>query len=529
MGRTLLFRKLVLALQAARKQSLEIKGFQVPQPAGAWSRRRFLKSTTVVSAAGLAGGLFSFPDKGEAFPTSPSIAIIGAGIAGLNAAYQLKKAGYSAIIYEARSRIGGRMHSVDMGNGLIVDVGAELINTDHADMLELVNELGVELFNRKQDQTSLPYPQAAYYFNGIAIAESQLADDLRLIAEQMNQDAALLDADWDTYAPQFDQLSVKDYLELHADKIAKPYLYELFSNMIHTEFGVELDESSAIQYILLLPVVDGQSVDLLSYSDETYSVVGGSAQITNALGEQLAGQIRLGQKLTQIKKYSKQFQLVFSDNSIVLADLVIVAIPFPVLNAVAIDAPLPNLLRRFIKEAKLGANEKIIAGFTNRFWQQVKGFTDAAWSDLGFSEVWDETQRQPDRHDGALNFFLGGNQTRWLAGRHEAIKLGKHFIYKLNKFIPGACTSATGQFVHSAWAKSPLTMGGYANFKPGQLSRFGRLLWIESDIASENQQVNAGNLIFAGEHLSDAFYGFMNGAAQTGRLSASLVLEKIVP
>lgn len=529
MGRTLLFRKLVLALQAARTQSLETSGFPLPQPASAWSRRRFLKSTTVVSAAGLAGGLLGFPEKGEAFPASPSIAIIGAGIAGLNAAYQLKKAGHSAIVYEARSRIGGRMHSVDMGNGLIVDLGAELINTDHADMLELANELGVELFNRKEEEVSLPYPQAAYYFNGIAITESQLADDLRLIAEQMNQDAALLDADWDTYAPQFDQLSVKDYLELHADKIAKPYLYELFSNMIHTEFGVELDESSAIQFILVLPVVDGQSVDLLSYSDETYSVVGGSAQITNALGEQLAGQIRLGQKLTQIKKHSKQFQLVFSDKSIVLADFVIIAIPFPVLDDVTIEAPLPKLLRRFIKEAKLGANEKIIAGFTNRFWRQVKGFTDAAWSDLGFSEVWDETQRQADRHDGALNFFLGGNQARLLEGRHQAIKLGMQFIHRLNRFIPGTSASATGQFIHSAWSKSPLTMGGYANYKPGQLTRFGELLWIESDNASENQQVNAGNLIFAGEHLSDAFYGFMNGAAQTGRLAAKLVLEKIVP
>ena len=70
-------------------------------------------------------------------PATPSIAVIGAGIAGLNAAYQLKKAGHFATVYEARSRIGGRMLSANLGNGLIVDLGAELINTDHADMLAL--------------------------------------------------------------------------------------------------------------------------------------------------------------------------------------------------------------------------------------------------------------------------------------------------------------------------------------------------------------------------------------------------------
>jgi monoamine oxidase len=53
------------------------------------------------------------------------------------------------------------------------------------------------------------------------------------------------------------------------------------------------------------------------------------------------------------------------------------------------------------------------------------------------------------------------------------------------------------------------------------------LFWIEPDISDERQQVHVGNLIFAGAHLSDAYYGFMNGGAQTGRLAANLVFEKI--
>ena len=57
---------------------------------------------------------------------------------------------------------------------------------------------------------------------------------------------------------------------------------------------------------------------------------------------------------------------------------------------------------------------------------------------------------------------------------------------------------------------------------------FGGLLWIESENAEERQEVHAGNLVFAGEHLSDAFYGFMNGAAETGRLAADFVVRRIM-
>jgi monoamine oxidase len=414
-----------------------------------------------------------------------------------------------------------------MDNGLIVDLGAELINTDHADMLSLVEEFQIKLFNRSKDSAKIPYPKEAYYFNGVSHTESDLADDLRLLAEQISGDAALLDQDWDNYAPQFDKLSVSDYLALHADKIDKPYVFKLLRNMIHTEYGVEPHESSALQLILLLPVVDGQAVELLSYSDETYSVVGGSAQITDALGKELTGFIHFGMKLTAIEKQASKFRLTFANQSEVEADIVIIAIPFPVLKGVLINLKLPNLLRRFINEAKLGSNEKVIGSFSSRFWRQMSGFSNAAWSDFGFSEVWDATQRQAKRPDGALNFFLGGDQARELAKINDVSNLGNRFITKLNRFIPGALDAATGQFIKTGWTKNPLTTGGYASYKPGQLTRFGRLFWIESDIPDERQKVNVGNLIFAGEHLSDAYYGFMNGGAQTGRLAANLVLEKI--
>ena len=68
--------------------------------------------------------------------------------------------------------------------------------------------------------------------------------------------------------------------------------------------------------------------------------------------------------------------------------------------------------------------------------------------------------------------------------------------------------------------------GAYVNVRPGQLTRFGGHLWVEEDDGSASQQARSGPVLFAGEHLSDAWPGYMNGAAQTGRLAAQAIIEE---
>jgi monoamine oxidase len=90
------------------------------------SRRRFIidaaKAAAVIGAAGLYDTCSPVNKK-----TQPSIAIVGAGIAGLHAAYILKNAGFTSDIYEASPRTGGRIMSVDgmMGEGLWTEMGGE--------------------------------------------------------------------------------------------------------------------------------------------------------------------------------------------------------------------------------------------------------------------------------------------------------------------------------------------------------------------------------------------------------------------
>ncbi len=245
MGHTAAFDGLIRLLQEARRRNLAGKGAPAPltKEQVRWTRRRLIGAAL---AAGGAGAVASaFPRLVSARGSGlPRVIVVGAGMAGLNAAYQLKKAGVEATVFEARRRLGGRMFSVAgaVGDGLITELGGTLINSDHHDMLSLVDEFKLQLFNREQDAQSLPYPASAYYFDGRRLKEEEVADALRPLAAQITEDADRLDEDFDAVAPKLDQLSVKQYLNLHAGKIGEPFVQTLLENTIRTEYGVQPEE-----------------------------------------------------------------------------------------------------------------------------------------------------------------------------------------------------------------------------------------------------------------------------------------------
>lgn len=532
MPRSVLFRNVALALQKARRRYLIADN--LPEPIrleeGEWSRRQFIKkSIATASAVALLNPLMHSKVFAQPHNTPHKVVVIGAGIAGLNAAYTLKKSGVTAEVYEARSVVGGRIFSNTLINGLIVDYGGELINTDHHDMLNLAKTFNISLSNRKKDAASLPYSQELFFFNGFKISEKKLANDLCLIARQISQDSKFVNENREKNAPILDQYSVAHYLNLHSKLFEKtPYIRTLLEAALRSEFGVEPHESTALQLINILPEINGQAVDLLSYSDETYCVTGGSSQIPHAIASVLPGQIHLNKALVSLDYKDSQYQLKFSDNTETSADLLIITIPFSALRQVKLGTALniDAAFIRFIHEANLGSNEKVIADFSQRFWRQPNGFSLSVWSDLGFTEVWDGSLHQPLRSDGVLNFFLGGDQARALRKIENTKTIGNQLIADLDRVVPGALASASGMITRSNWEGDPYIAGGYASFKPGQLTRYGKYFWVDGE-PSERQQVNFHNLFFAGEHLSDAYYGFMEGGAQTGRFAASFALKRM--
>jgi monoamine oxidase len=408
----------------------------------------------------------------------------------------------------------------------VTEFGGEFINSTHADMLDLAREFGLKVFNRAESLASRLYPNTAFYFGGARRDPAELAQLLGPLAQQIATDAARLEQDPDTWLGAFDRLSVSAYLDRHAALIPQPWVRTLIETSIRTEFGSEPGQSSAIQLLYNLPTVDAEAVEVLGLSDEAYCIQGGNSRIIAALGQALGGRVHTGFALVAVRCVpGGAVRLDFRDGRTVIADQAIITIPFTVLRSVQIVADLPELLRRAISELDLGRNEKVLGGFARRAWQQADGFVGEAWTDLGFAEVWDGSQHQPEREDGALIFFLGAREVTAPKPGEGVAGQGQTFVARLETCLPGVQAAATGRYARTAWSEDPLVLGAYTSYRPGQVSTFGGLRWVESADLARRQEVRAGGLVFAGEHLSEAFFGYMNGGAQTGRLAAESVLR----
>lgn len=514
------FRQLVRLFQQSRRLELTAQGRSAPVLQSP-SRRQFMRNTALGGVALTTAGSLSGCWIGRR-----DVVIVGGGLAGLNAAFQLGKAGVRAQVYEARNRVGGRIRSVEgiVSDGIVTDLGAELVNTDHDDLRALLDEFAIPLVERKAEHPGLE--QVGYFFGGVRRSEAEMAAMLQPLAAQIMVDAELLDADWDTWGPVFDQQSVADYLDQHSNLLpADPAIRTLMEGLVRVEYGVEANAASALQLLYMLPVVDGDHVELLSTSDEAWVISGGSESVIGALKAVLAEQINTNMTLTAIEKTKNGYQLTFNGTRKVHARYVVLALPLPALRKVNIKVELPETLQRFIQEVDLGRNEKIVAGMQQRIWRTADGFKNEAWSDQTQDLIWDSSLRELDARDnGALTFFLGGNQVEAMASG-TAQQQGATLVEQYEPLLPGLQASANGRFVRTSWHTTNGIMGGYTSFRPGQYTDFAwEWMYVESDDPDAAQTPCVDRLLLAGEHTSDEYYGFMNGAAQSGRLAAQWIV-----
>lgn len=154
--------------------------------AGRHDRREFLKRSAAAAAVAATPPLLAACTSGRRDAPTPlraQIAIVGAGVAGISAAYHLQNMGRQAFVFEASSTVGGRMRS---GRNLIaaestVDLGAEFIATRHLDMHDLARAVGVQLIGL-ETSASADFADALY-FEGRLRSERELAEAFRPLAK----------------------------------------------------------------------------------------------------------------------------------------------------------------------------------------------------------------------------------------------------------------------------------------------------------------------------------------------------------
>ena len=476
------------------------------------TRRDFLK------AAGSAGVLAAI--AGLPFPLlkqpSAKVIVVGAGIAGLNAAHYLKRGGVSAEVYEASARIGGRIFTVNdaLGLGLRTEYGGEFVDSTHTEILTLAKEFELDVDDRKSPAERSLIPRA-YFFGGILRSEAEVIEGIKPFLERIRVDANSLPRDFDFTNPgtagTLDNLSLAEYF--HNIGLSG-WVKDLLEAAYVSEFGLELADQSALNFITFVSTDISDEFKVFGASDERFLIRGGNAQLTKMLSERLRYEVKKSHRLEAIKSKGRGFTLTFRTEGAVKdidADIVIMAIPFSILREVDIKMDLPPWKTKAIRELGYGTNTKIMSGFEKKVWRE-EGFLGEIFSDANFQLAWDNSQMQNLGH-GGLTSFTGG-KTGLEAGTGTVDFQSDRFVESLEKIFPGISQTRNGRNQRFHWPSYPFAKGSYAAYKPGQ--------WT-SVRGAEMKPV--GNLFFAGEHCSLEFQGFMNGAAESGKSAAMDVLK----
>ena len=495
------------------------------------SRRHFLLGAGATGAALAMGIIPSIPQRATAAKLSPSslsVGIVGAGLAGLACADALTSRGIRATVYEASSRSGGRCWSLDrFFPGQVAERGGELIDNLHKTMLGYAKRFRLSL----EDVNKEP-GEIFYHFNEQRYSEAAVVAEFRDFISVMRIDLNRLSQEVTatSHTPNdvaLDHTSLQAYLDGYngARTPAGPLAKAAIIAAYEAEYGLGAAEQSCLNFLLFIHA-DRRSkfTPFGVFSDERYHLVDGNERIVDGLAGDLSGQITYGRRLQTVEKLSDgRIELAFQRAPAVKHDVVVLAIPFTILRDIELDPKLaiPANQLTTIRELGYGTNAKMMVGFSSRPWRTLGGNGTAYTDLLNVQTTWETNPTLGSANRGILTDYSSGRRGAQLnpnAVQTEARK----FLQDLNLFYPGTIGAASrtdGQYLAHLehWPSNPLMLGSYTCYRPGQFTTMAGL-----------EGLPVGNLLFAGEH-ANSFYewqGFMEGAALSGIAAAQSILAR---
>ncbi len=483
------------------------------------SRRTFLQTSALAAAAAATPSILQSCTKAPAVRIDHTVrvAVVGAGLAGLHAAWLLKKANVDVAMFEASKRTGGRCLTANnlLVEGAWTELGGEFIDSGHGDMLSLANSLGVELI----DTQSMRFQENdTYYFHGRAYTMDDIVEAVEPFLERIAADAEKLPpslTDLRTSpARSLDLLSLESYF---AGLGIEGWLRSLLEIAFVTENGLELGEQSALNLITMVSTdtSDGEFKPF-GASDERFVVRGGVQRITNALASAVRDTTHTEHVLTDVSHDGERFVLAFQhgiDHVHVAADHVVLALPFTMLRSVSMNIELPELKRRVINELRYGTNGKLLMGFDGAFWTANER-SGTVLTDLPLQLVWENSYLQNVKGAG-LTMFYGGSMSRVINGMSNK-DAGAMMMQHLETVWPFSAGMRPTRVERMHWPTQPFIKASYSAYGPGQWTDFYGV-----------EGTSVGNLHFAGEHCSLQHKGYMNGAAETGRIAAERIIAAL--
>ena len=447
------------------------------------------------------------------------VAIVGAGLAGLAAAREIKAQGKTACVLEARDRVGGRTLNEPIGDGKIVEIGGQWVGPTQHRVNALITELGLETYPTFTEGRNIferagslrQYSGTIPRVSPLALAETGMTlARIDRMAKRVDTERPWAGDD----AERWDSMTFATWINRN---VRTPTARDLIRLAIWAVWAVEPEDLSLLHVLFYIHSA-GSFNDLLDTQGgaQDSRVVGGTQLISLRMAEQLGDAIELNAPVRRIEhsvKGSDPLTTVVADRVTVRARKVIVAVPPFLAGRIDYEPAMPAVRDGLTQRMSQGSVVKCMAIYDRPFWRD-RGLSGQATSATGpISVTYDNSP--PDGSPGVLlGFFEAG------AARH-ATELSQDERRRLaldcmRRFF-GPEASDPVHYVDKAWAADPWSRGCYGGFMPtGAWTATGSAL-----------RPPVGPIHWAGAETATVWNGYMDGAVSSGQRAAAEVLEAI--
>jgi monoamine oxidase len=481
------------------------------------SRREFIQNLSMSAAAmALIPGVARAKRRGgiRLAGAPQNVVVLGAGLAGLAAGLELKRAGHNVTILEARKTPGGRLRTIrDFADGQYAEAGPLSFPPSHSFTFGYVTDFGLPIrpaFTFGLDTI------ANLHGNRFRINSSGSAD-IPLSLSSLERQAGVYgmpDLYLDSYLRIVGNPRRSNWPSDDLTAIDGISLAQLLRNLGASDGAIDIIASSQLGILGFgldsISAMDGVVTEAIASDSIFYEIVDGN----DALAQSFKKKVR---KI--LKKQSVVLRLEQTENNVtvfyqnsdgtqsITADRVICTLPFPILKDIPITPALPDDKQQAIRDLKLTPVTRTYQQFRTRPWESA-GLSGYGLTDLPIQNTYSATLTQTGPR-GILTSYTGGQRALDLSAMSEDDR--QDFVLrqmgKVFDGLNGPYESGLSQIWHEdEWAR-----GGFAYFEPGQMSTLLPLA----------QRVE-GRIHFAGEHTS-AWHGWMNGALESGNRAADEV------
>jgi monoamine oxidase len=444
------------------------------------------------------------------------VAVVGAGLAGLSAARALRAAGRQVVVLEARDRVGGRTLNEPIGDGEVVEIGAQWVGPTQDRMYALIDELGLETFPTHVAGANLfeRSGRVSRYSGTIPRANPVGLVEVGLALRRLNAMAreVPLEAPW--MAPKAERWDSQTFATWMRRNVRTQAARDILRLAIIGVWACEPRDVSLLH--VLFYTRSAGSLELLTDTEggaQQDRVVGGTQLISLRMAEELGeGKVELSAPVRSIR-HAADGVTVESDRLTVSARRAIVAVAPALAGRIAYEPALPAVRDGLTQRMPMGSVVKCMAVYERPFWRE-RGLSGAVTSVSGPVSVGFDNS-PPDGTPGVLLGFLEGSAARAHADLSPDQRRRAVADSFARMFGPEAAEPIA--YVDKAWAADPWSRGCYGGFMgPGAWSDHGAALRRPID-----------PIHWAGAETATVWNGYMDGAVSSGHRAAEEVLTAL--